>query len=146
MRKFFAIAFAGILGGLGMLLAPSSQAAPNLGDCKRVAVADRALCQQVKRQVAYVYFTEGGTAGVAKGSVLVREITHQGLTKREMHSYLTGEALAYAQHVTQANAVAIDLTSLRKHHGSDVQVIVGFTDVDGKPGGKKRNRVELDLP
>lgn len=147
MRKFFALMFAGILGGLGFLAtAPSSQAAPDLGDCKRVAVTDRALCKQVKAQTAYVYFTEGGKSYVVNGKTLVHEITHQGLTKTEMRSYLTGEALHYAKHVTNANAVAVDLTSLRKYHGTDAQVIVGFRDVDGKPRGAKRNRTELDLP
>lgn len=42
--------------------------------------------------------------------------------------------------------VVIDMRKLRDCHGSDAQMIVGFTDVDGKPGGAKRYRIELDLP
>lgn len=146
MRKIIATAFAGILAGLGMLLAPSSQAAPQLGDCKRVAVADQPLCLQVKGQFPYAYATEGGIGYVVEGRLLVREITHQGLTKRETHSALIGEANAYRRYATGARAVVVNLDTLVKHHGRDAQYDVGIRDLDGKPGGAWKPRVQLDLP
>ena len=146
MRKIIATAFAGIITVLSLLLAPTTQAAPQLGDCKRVAVADQPLCLTVKAQAAYAFATASGFHYRPNGKAVVREITHQGNTKREMHSALVQEAASYAAHYTRARAVVVDMGSVLKHHGSDAQVIVGFRDADGKPGGVKRDRVQLDLP
>lgn len=150
MFKKIAMAFTGIIAGFGLLLGLTSTgagAAPQPDDCNRVAKSDRALCQQVKGQFPYAYVTRGGNvAQVVSGKVLVREITHQGLTKGEMHSYLTGEATQYRRYATGSQSVVINLASLRNAYGTDAQYDVGFHDVDGKPGGKKDIRVELDLP
>lgn len=130
---------------VGLTLAASATAAQS-GDCQRVAKADRTLCTKVRAQISYAYATDGGFTEVPNGRALVKEITHQGLTKTEMHSALRAAARSYRLHVTGARSVAVDLGSVLKHHGSDAQVIVGFLDRDGKPGGAKDNRVELGLP
>lgn len=142
-------AFTGITTGFLALMAVTATpttAAPQLGDCKRVATADQALCLQVKGQFPYAYATEGGIGYVVEGKLLVREITHQGLTKREMHSALVGEARAYHRYATGARSVVINLDSIVKHHGRDAQYDVGIRDTDGKPGGAWKVRVQLDLP
>lgn len=131
MKKIVA-AFAGSLMGLAILFAPSAQGASKPDDCNRVAASDRALCRVVKAQAAYAYATPSGLAFVVNGRLLVKEITHQGLTKAEMRSYLRGEALSYAQHVTGARSVAVDMGSVRKYYGSRAQVII------------KGDRVQLD--
>jgi hypothetical protein len=100
----------------------------------------------VQGQLPYAYATDSGLNQVVSGRKLVREITHQGLTKREMHSYLVGEANAYLRHVVTARSVVLDMDSLRKHHGTDAEFVVGFEDADGKPGGAKSVRVELKRP
>lgn len=149
MRNKLTALLAGVITTLFLavgLTVTTATAASKPDSCTRVAKADRTLCAKVKRQIAYAYATEGGFVEVPNGRALVKDITHQGLTKTEMHSYLRGEALAYKRHVTDARSVAVDLGSVLKHHGSDAQVIAGFHDRDGKPGGKKDNRVELDLP
>lgn len=148
MRKIIATAFAGILAGFGMFLAPSSQAAPAPGDCRLVAKADVPLCQSVQRQAAYVYFTKGGNkVGVPNGRKLVKhEVTHAGLTKTEMHSVLVGYAQDYAKHVVYSRSVVVDVESLRKAYGRDAQVNVGLRDLDGKPGGAWEIRTDLDRP
>lgn len=147
MKKIIA-AFAGVVAGVGLLLAPSAEAAPRPDDCRLVGKADRSLCQTVKRQVAYAYVTKGGNlVSVPNGRALVKyEVTHAGLSKREMHEYLKGYAFDYAKHVTRARSVAVDLGSLRKAYGSDAEFAVGFEDADGKPGGAKNDRVDLNLP
>lgn len=128
---------------VGLNLTTPATAAPKPDDCSRVAKTDRTLCAQVKRQLPYAYATESGVAQIVDGKTLVHEITHQGLTKREMHSYLTGEAAAYKRYATGSRSVVVNLDSLRKHHGTDAQYNVGFSDRDGKPGGAKDTRVDL---
>lgn len=146
--KTIIAAIAGVLTGAGLLFAPTAEAAPKPDDCRIVAKADRSLCRTVKAQVAYAYVTKGGNlVYVPNGRALVKhEVTHAGLTKRGMHAYLKGYAFDYAKHVTHARSVAVDLGSLRKAYGSDAEFAVGFEDVDGKPGGAKNDRVELNLP
>lgn len=95
----------------------TAAAAPKPDDCRRVAKADWSLCQRVKGQFPYTYATDGGLNQIVEGRVLVREITHQGLTKREMHSYLTGEAAAYRRYATGSRSIVVNLDSLRKHYG-----------------------------
>lgn len=126
----------------------TAAAASKPDDCRLVAKADRTLCAAVKAQKPYAYATRGGNfVEVPSGRVLVHdEVTHAGLTKAEMRSALRGYAADYAGHVTNARAVVIDLGSVLKYHGSDAQVVAGFRDRDGKPGGAKDNRIELDLP
>lgn len=58
----------------------------------------------------------------------------------------TCTARALATPSAARTAVVIDMRALRRCHGADAQMIIGFTDTDGKPGGAKRYRVELDLP
>lgn len=144
--KKITFAFAGITLGMIGLFAPTAQATGPRTDCSRVAAADRSLCRAVRAQVAYAFATEGALITVPNGRALVKEITHDGLTRREMHAALVGEASGYVQHVTGARSVAVDLGSLKKYHGSDAQYVVGFEDADGKPGGKRLDRVEIDLP
>jgi hypothetical protein len=109
--------------GAFALLAPSAQSAPSKADdCLRVAKVDRPLCRMVQGQFPYAYATEGGLNYVVSGRKLVREITHQGLTKVEMRSYLRGEAAAYRQHATGTEAVVLDLRSMKKHGVKVVQV------------------------
>ena len=85
-------------------------------DCHRVAKADRKLCATVKAQHAYGWTTAAGDpqTWVPNGRALVREITHQGLTKGEMHAYLTGEASSYREHVT---AITFNLDKIVKQCG-----------------------------
>lgn len=150
MFNKIAAALVALGAGLALLLGANSgaSAAPKLGDCRLVAKADIPLCQSVQRQGAYVYFTEGGNqVDVPNGRTLVKhEVTHAGLTKREMHSALVGYAQDYAKHVTYGRSVAVDVGSLVKAHGRDSQVDVGIRDLDGKPRGAWEIRVELDLP
>lgn len=144
-----AAAFTGITAGFIALMAVTATpttAAPRLGDCKRVAVADQTLCLTVKGQFPYTYATESGIGYIVDGKTLVHEITHQSLTKREMHSALIGEAAAYRRYATGARAVVVNLDTLIEHHGRDAQYDVGIRDLDGKPGGAWKPRVRLDLP
>lgn len=148
LSAFFALAVASVFAVLA--LAPSAPAAarpvPNM--CHLVAKADYNLCQQVRRQMAYAYVTKGGNlVQMANGNTLVRsEVVNAGLTKPEMHSALVGYARDYAKHANRNVAVVVDIASLRNAYGTDAQYNVGFEDVDGKPGGKKAPRVDLDLP
>lgn len=133
---------------VGLSLAVPAGAAPKPDDCRLVAKADRTLCQQVRQQTAYAYVTRGGNlVYVPDGRTLVREeVTHAGLTKAEMRSYLRGYVRSYARHAVNTRSVTVDLSSLRRAYGTDAQYTVGFSDRDGKRGGQKDNRVELDLP
>lgn len=113
-------------------------------DCSLVAKADRSLCGRVQRQHAYGAFlstdprTEVSGWSAPNGRALVHEITHQGLTKTEMHSYLTGEAATYREWVT---AVPVNMDAIvRKCGNTDGEWIVRFQDEDGKPGGRKQTR------
>jgi hypothetical protein len=110
------------LVGAFALVAPSAQGAGKPDDCTRVAKADQPLCRTVQGQFPYAYATEGGINYVVSGRKLVKEITHQGLTKGEMRSYLRGEAAAYREHATGTQAVVLDLRSLKKHGIKTVQV------------------------
>lgn len=125
--------FAGITGALltGYLtLAPGATAAPRItGDCTRVATADRALCTTVRTQHAYGWTDQAGNPQNwnANGRALVREITHQGYTRGEMHDALTGAHRDYRQYVTD---VSFNLDTLRKtcghtHGAYGVQYIRG---------------------
>lgn len=145
IRRVLAAIGAALTAALLLASLPAT-AAPKPDDCNRVAKADRTLCQRVKAQLPYAYVTPSGIAYTVGGKTLVREITHQGLTTREMHSYLHGEATAYREYATGSRSVVVNLASLRRHHGTDAQYTVGFTDRDGKPGGAKDDRVDLDLP
>lgn len=95
----------------------ASKALPPLpSDCRRVAVADRTLCRAVYRQHAYGWTTPTGDpqTWVPKGPALVKEITHQGLTKREMHDYLAGEQLNYRDMVVD---ISFSMDAIVKHCG-----------------------------
>lgn len=138
-------AFAGITVGLIALftaVTPGAEAAPRPDDCRLVAHADQGLCHSVQRQTAYAYATRGGNlVYVPAGRILVHsEVTHAGLTKPEMHDALVGYAGDYAVHVVYAHAVAVDLTSLRRAHGTRAQYEVGFV-----PGDVRDTRVEINV-
>jgi len=146
------LAFAGITTGmLGLfaITAPADAgAAPQTyRDCRLVAPTDRTLCNQVANQLPYYYATKGqNLVGIPAGSVLVTsEVTHAGLTRREMHSALVGYAQDYALHAAPGSLI-LDMASMRDAAGTDAQYEAGFRDTDGKPGGKKTYRVRLDLP
>jgi hypothetical protein len=117
MRKIIAMAFAGITLGMVALWAPTAQATSHRADdCQRVATADRALCRTVQRQHGYGWTDAAGNPlnWEPNGKALVHDITHQGLTKSEMHSYLTGEHASYREHVT---AVTFNVDKIRKECG-----------------------------
>lgn len=133
-KRFTAITVA--IAGAFALLGSPAQGATTPDDCNRVASADRAVCRTVKAQHAYGWTDSKGNPKnwVAKGSALVKEITHQGLTKREMGDYLRGEASNYRTWVTH---VTVNMDDVMRKCGSDGMGAVQFVDEDGKPGGAK---------
>lgn len=143
-KRFTAITVA--IAGAFALFGSPAQGAGKPDDCNRVAKADRSLCRMVQGQFPYAYVTDGGLNQIVSGRKLVREITHQGLTRGEMRSALRGEAAAYRKHATGTQAIVVDLGALRKHEGTDAVYTVGFEDRDGKPGGAKDVRVTLVRP
>lgn len=154
--------FAGITAGLAALFTPTAQAtgpvtdrpaqhtvaAPNPArDCTRVPADVRELCTWVSAQTPYAYVGKGGGLNqVAGGNLIVNEIAHSGLTKREMRSALRGHSNAYTKHVFNTRSIAVDLSSLARLCGTDGQFVVGFIDDDGRKGGSKSTRVEIDCP
>lgn len=138
MFKKITAAFVGLATGLAsLLLASSGQASAKGGDCDRVASADRSVCRSVLGQHAYGWTDRNGNPmnWVVSGKVLVREITHQGLSKPEMGDALRAEARSYRDHVT---AVKFNTDWMRKVCGNtDGMGAVTFVDEDGKPGGRK---------
>lgn len=100
ISKKIAAAFAGITLGMIALWAPSAEATGKPDDCRIVAAADRTLCARVKLQHPYGAAYGDGGWGSPSGKVIVHEITHQGLTKGEMHDYLMAEADDYRLWVT----------------------------------------------
>lgn len=144
IKGAFAGLTAGIVGLVGLFTAttPSAQATPRPDDCRLVARHDQPLCHTVQRQSAYAYATRGGNLTyIPSGRALVKgEVVHAGLTKPEMHDALTGYARDYAAHVTYTRSVAVDLTSLRRAHGTQAQYEVGFT-----PGNVRETRVEINV-
>lgn len=134
MRKF--LAFAGITAGLLTLFGINAEAATRpADDCQRVATADRTLCHRVQLQHPYGAAYGDGGWSAPNGRALVREITRQGWTKREMHDALKGEASNYRLWVT---AVPVNMDDIvRKCGNTDGRWVVSFRDEDGKPGGVK---------
>ena len=114
---------AALLGAFAVVATPTTAAVPVAAvtstlpaDCRRVAAADRALCAAVYKQRAYGWTTPAGDPQnwVPNGKALVKEITHQGLTKTEMHSYLTGAQFDYRFYVTD---VSFNVDGITKHCG-----------------------------
>lgn len=138
MRNKIGFAFAGITAGLITLFTATTSAsgAPtHRNDCDIVRKADRLLCERVKLQHPYgAAYGDGGWSAPG-GKVIVHEITHQGLTAREMHDYLVMEADDYRLWVTGVPVNMDDI--VRKCGNTDGQWVVGFRDEDGKPGGVK---------
>lgn len=128
-------AITAVLAGFAALFMPSADAAP-AGDCHRVAAADRTLCRSVQAQHSYGWTDSKGNpqTWVPSGKVVVREITHQGLTKAEMRDYLKAADSNFRGHVTQ---IKINSDAVLKRCGSDGTGAVTFVDEDGKPGGRK---------
>lgn len=152
-------AFTGITAGLAALFAPTAQATSDRAaarpaavhshadDCKRVARADRPLCATVRGQFPYAYVGDGGGLNqMAAGRLLVQEIVHGGLTAWEERDALRGAARSYREHATHTRSIVVDLKSLAALCGTDGQFTVGFSDDDGRPGGSKSDRVEIDCP
>lgn len=106
-----------------------------LGDCHRVAQADYRLCNAVRSQHSYGHMGTDATWTSPNGITLVRDLTHDGLTKAEIHSGLMGEHADYAANVTN---VSVDMDSL---HSPDCQWIIEYQDADHKPGGTKITHV-----
>lgn len=100
-------------------LSVTATAAAKPDDCARVAKADRALCQQVKRQLPYAYATpDAGLNQIAGGKTLVRKITHQGLSKTAMHHRLHTQAVKYARYAT-SGTIIVNTATMRKYFGPD---------------------------
>lgn len=130
MSKPRAAFLVALIAGATLSAGVTADAAPaprHRGDCAIVAPADQALCRRVQRQHSYAWLTESGYGEAVSGPVLVHEITHQGLTKPEMHSYLKGEAAMYRRSVTH---VPLDTDKLKP----GCVYLTGMTD-PGKPGG-----------
>lgn len=145
MFKRYALITAAMAGFAALFMPLSADAAPvtaptaatiRTGDCYWVAPADRNLCRTVRAQHPYGWTDSKGNpqTWVPSGKALVREITHQGLTKGEMRDYLQAEARNYRDHVTQ---IKINSDAVLKRCGSDGVGMVSFVDEDGKPGGRK---------
>lgn len=136
LKKFAALAFAGVLTGLGVLFAPSAGATATPDDCNRVASADHTLCERVKLQHPYGRSFDGTRFGAwsdPDGKALVRGITHSGESASDMHDELTGEAAEYRYNVT---AVPVDMDAVKRTCGDTRGYwAVSFVDADGKPGG-----------
>ena len=134
------VAITTVLAGFAALFMPlSADAAPTAApaaDCDRVAVADRNLCRTVRAQHAYGWTDSEGNpqTWVPSGKVVVREITHQGLTKAEMRDYLKAADSNFRDHVTH---IKINSDAVLKRCGSDGMAATTFVDEDGRPGGKK---------
>lgn len=114
--------------GTWALVGPSASAdAAPLGDCGRVASADRALCKTVRAQHSYGWTDQYGdpSVWVPNGRALVKEITHQGLTQREMHAHLTGAHADYRRYVTNVsfNMDAIAKKCGHKHGSGSVAYV-----------------------
>jgi hypothetical protein len=112
-----------IMGGLIALFTPTADAAPS-GDCARVAAADRSLCRSVQAQHAYGWTDSQGNPlnWVVNGRLLVREITHQGLTQEEMGDYLRAEARNYRNYVTHVSFNMDAITRACGHRGGSGSV------------------------
>lgn len=162
MTRSFKV-YATITAGLVALFTPTAQAVSGQGgerpakataaasnparDCTRVPNDVRELCTWVSAQTPYAYVGKGGGLNqVAAGNLIVNEIAHSGLTPREMRSALRGHSAAYTKHVFNTRSITLDLTSLAKLCGTDGQYIVGRIDDDGRRGGTKSTRVEIDCP
>lgn len=144
MKKIIVPAVATILAGFAFLFAPTADAAAKPDDCLRVAKADRTLCRRVQLQHPYGRTFDGSRYGAwsdPSGKALVKEITHSGYTKREMHDELVGEASDYRFNVT---AVPVDVDVIKSECGNtDGMWAVSFVDADGKPGGTKLTYVRV---
>lgn len=132
------LAFAGISAGLLALFGVQAQASTprthnHATDCKIVAPADRALCKRVQTFHSYGSYDGNQHAywSVDSGTVNVHELTHDGLTKAEMHAALVGYSREYAAYVT---AVPVNMDSMvRKCGNTDGRWVVSYRDEDGKP-------------
>lgn len=150
MLKFKA--FAGITAGLVALFTATATASgatqgnPLPADCKRVAVADQTLCHKVYLQHPFgaAYGSGDNISGWSNpsGKVIVKEVTHDGLTKREIHDGLVANADEYRLWVT---GVPVNMDSIvRKCGNTDGQWVIRFHDEDGKPGGRKLTYKYID--
>ncbi len=137
MLKKITAAVVAIGAGLSLLIAPTAHSAAEPDDCQLVARTDVKLCRTVQAQHAYGAINDNGHGAwsAPNGRALVREITHQGLSKAEMRNYLQGEARNYRRHVT---AVPVNMDTIVKRCGNtDGYWKVQLIDEDNKPGGRK---------
>lgn len=106
-RSRIGLAFAGIGAGLLALITPNAQASQHhnhADDCRLVAKNDRTLCARVQGQRAYGWtLGSGAVSSSPNGRTIVHDITHQGLTRGEMRTYLQGEAAQYREHITHVS-------------------------------------------
>lgn len=141
MRNSLKMAFAGITAGMLALFGITAQADATdtlPADCHRVATADRTLCHRVYLQHPYGAAYGSGGWSAPNGKALVREITHQGYTKAEMHDALVAEASNYRLWVT---AVPVNMDDIKLKCGSKGGAwVIDLRDEDGKPGGVKLTR------
>lgn|SRR5574341_243765 len=154
-RSRIALAFTGITAGFvalfGFTAEASTPQAPapapvaavkraphnHANDCKIVAAADRALCKRVQTFHAYGawYGTPEAYWSVPSGITNVHELTHDGMTKAEMHAALARYAAEYREWVT---AVPVNMDAMvRKCGNTDGRWVVEYHDEDGRPGGLK---------
>ncbi len=141
-KSGIALAFAGITAGLLTLFGVNAQASTprahsHATDCKIVAAADRALCKKVQTFHSYGSYTGNPYAywSVDSGIINVHELTHDGLTKAEMHAALKGYEREYREYVT---AVPVNMDAMVKKCGNtDGYWVVSYRDEDGRPGGTK---------
>jgi ribosomal protein L35AE/L33A len=117
---FALVAITAVFTTIGLTVADPAGAISKPDDCNRVAKADRPLCRQVGYQMPYAYATKGGNLNqVVGGKAVVYDITHQGLTKGEMRSYLRGEALNYARYAVAPGSIIVNTATMRKYIGTD---------------------------
>lgn len=137
MRKIIGLIGA-TLTAVALLHSSSNATAVPANDCDRVTVADRKLCKSVQGQHSYgaYYFNDfDATWSTPNGRVLVREITHDGLTKAEMHAALVAYAAEYREYVTH---VTVNMDAMVKKCGNtDGQWVTSYVDEDGRDGGTK---------
>jgi hypothetical protein len=146
-----ALAFAGITAGLLALFGVSAQASTprahnHATDCKIVAAADRALCKRVQTFHSYGSYNGNEHAywSVDSGIVNVHELTHDGLSKAEMHAALVGYDKEYAAYVTH---VSVNMDSMvAKCGNTDGRWVISYRDEDGRPGGTKLTYKRIVCP
>ena len=150
-KSWITVAFAGITAGLLALFGVSAEASTprahdHAADCRLVAAADRALCKRVQTFHSYGSYSGDQHAywTVPSGIVNVHELTHDDLTKAEMHAGLKGYEKEYREYVT---AVPVNMDSMvNKCGNTDGRWVISYRDEDGKPGGTELTYKRIVCP